>query len=98
MLVLDRLWRGEITPNEKFVRRGSEYHKKSEQLMQVESLLSRELSEEGRENLRSLMDLQYELHSIENREIFFDAFRMGAGLMLDICTEYKGDFYYPAEE
>ena len=66
MLVLDRLWRGEITPNEKFVRRGSEYHKKSERLMQVENLLTKELSEEGRENLQLLMDLQYELHSIED--------------------------------
>ena len=98
MYVLDRLWRGEITPSEKYMRQGSEYREIMLHLCRIGDQISEELSQKGNELFQEYMDTQLKLQSIESRETFIDGFRLGAGLLLDVVTEYKGEFQYPAEE
>ena len=49
MYVLDKLWRGEISPNEKSIYKGSEYHRKLLELCEIADKINQELTEQGRE-------------------------------------------------
>ena len=98
MFVLDRLWRGEISPSERYIRRGSEYETLLKELSRQEEHLRSQLTAEGAEALSACQRLQMELQSIENRETFLEAFRMGAGMILDVLLDHRGDFTISEEE
>ena len=93
MYVLDKLWRGEITPSEKSTYRDSEYHAKLRELCEIADRLNQELTEQGREYFKTYGSIQAQLDEIENRETFIEAFRLGAGLLLDVVGERKCQFY-----
>ena len=98
MYVLEKLWRGSLTPSEKSIRRGGEYHRLMEELCETEEQLEAELTPGAREVFHRYQQIQTELQDIENRENFMEAFRMGAQLILDVISEYQGEFRYSAEE
>ena len=98
MFMLDKLWRGEITPSEKYIRRGSEYEVLLQRISGLEDSIRRELSEEGQRKFETYLDLRDDLQSIEDRETFFSAFRMGAGMILDVVTDRHGDLESAAEQ
>ena len=60
MLVLDKLWRGEISPSNTHVKRGSEYSKLLKDLGKREEAIQEELTEEGRDLFTDIQDLQIE--------------------------------------
>ena len=98
MYVLDKLWRGDLTPSEKFVRQGSEYRDKQLRISQIADQITGELSQKGQELFQEYLNAQMELQNIEDQETFIEGFRMGAGLLLDVVTDYKGAFQYMGEE
>lgn len=98
MYMLEKLWRGELTPNEKIMRKGGPYHQKLGELCEIGDRLAEELSLEGKNLLQSYADAQLELNEIENRETFMEGFRMGAQLILDVVSEYQGEFRYSTED
>ena len=98
MLVLDRLWQGDLSPCEKVIRRGGKYDRLIASLCQTEDELRAELNPKGEELLKKYIDTQLELQTVESRETFFEGFRMAAGLFLDVVSEYKGEFQYPSED
>ena len=97
MFVLQELWRGNITPSERFVRSGSEYKKIAGKLSDEMDRLMEAISPEARKQLENIGNLRADMAVLSNEDIFIYAFRMGAGLMLDVLGEYKGQFYSPGE-
>ena len=93
MYVLDKLWRGEISPNEKSIYKGSEYHRKLLELCEIADKINQELTEQGREQFKNYGSIQAELNDIENQETFIEAFRLGARTVLDVVSERRGQFY-----
>lgn len=97
MFVLQELWRGNITPSERFVRSGSEYKKIAGKLSDEMDRLMEAISPEARKQLENIGNLRADMTVLANEDIFIYAFRMGARLMLDVLGEYKGQFYSPGE-
>ena len=97
MFVLQELWRGNITPSERFVRSGSEYKKIAGKLSDEMDRLMEAISPEARKQLENNGNLRADMAVLSNEDIFIYAFRMGARLMLDVLGEYKGQFYSPGE-
>ena len=97
MFVLEELWRGNISPAERFVRTGSEYKKIAGKLSDEMDRLMEMISPEAKVQKEIVDNLQTDLTMLSNEDIFIYAFRMGARLMLDVLGEYKGQFYSPGE-
>ena len=98
MYVLDKLWRDGISPNEKYTRKGSEYHKILLRICEEGAKVSEELTENGKSHFDAYRDAQVELSLVAEREVFIEAFRLGARLVLDIVGEYQGCFWRAGEE
>ena len=94
--IIDELFYGNITPNERTFARDSEYGRALEQLTEAEDALREVLDKEDREALDRLTDAQQTMDAIATREYFADGFRLGAKLMLDILTG-KSNFIDIAE-
>ena len=86
MYVLDKLWRGELTPSESDIPHDAAYHEKLLELSRLADQLSEELGQNGQGLFEAFRDTQMELQSIENQEAFTTGFRIGTGLLLDAIT------------
>lgn len=98
MYVLEKMWQEGLIPSERFTRSGSEYHKALQRLCKAGEDVSEELSEKGKENFTAYRDAQIDLSQIMEQEVFIEAFRMGAQIVLDILGDYKGSFRSVGEE
>ena len=98
MYVLEKLWHEGLTPDEKYTRKGSEYHKILLRLSAENDRMCEELTEKGKAHFEAYQDIQSELSAVAEREVFIEAFRLGARLVLDIVGEYRGCFYSAPEE
>ena len=92
MFVLDKLWQEGLSPNERYTRKGSEYHKILLRICEEGDYLATELTEEGKSHFDAYRDAQIELSVVAEKEVFIEAFRLGARMMLDVVGEYKGQF------
>lgn len=92
MYILENLWDGKITPNEKFLRTDTEYKKESHKLCEEIDLFFKDLSDEKQKHYEELEKLQYKLFDISERDTFIVGFRLGARIILDVVGEYKGQF------
>ena len=97
MFVLQELWRGNITPSERFVRSGSEYKKIAGKLSDEMDRLMEAISPEARKQLENLGNLRADMTMLANEDYFIYGFRLGARLILDIVGDYQGQFYSPGE-
>ena len=97
MFVLQELWRGNITPSERFVRSGSEYKKIAGKLSDEMDRLMEMISPEARKQLENIGNLRADMTVLANEDYFIYGFRLGARLILDIVGDYQGQFYYPGE-
>ena len=98
MYVLDKLWQEGLSPNEKYTRKGSEYHKILQRICEEGDKVSEELTEKGKLYFDTYRDAQIDLSVVAEREVFIEAFRLGARLVLDIVGEYQGCFWRAGEE
>ena len=89
MYLLRDLWYGNVTPGERFGRRGSEYMKLTEEANEMMDRLIAELSPEGAKLLEELLDKQIVLHSINEEDTFVRGVRIGAQFILDVVGDYK---------
>ena len=98
MFVLESLWRDGLTPNEKYTRKGSEYHRLLEELCEEEDKITAELSEDGKKSFTAYREAQSKLSAISEQEVFIEAVRLGARLILDIIGDYRGCFWRMGDE
>ena len=92
MFVLEKLWQEGLSPNERYTRKGSEYHKILLRICEEGDHLATELTEEGKVHFDAYRDAQIELSVVAEKEVFIEAFRLGARMMLDVVGDYKGQF------
>ena len=89
MYILDALWRGKIMPNERIIKPDSDYRRLAAKVTEECEKFRSELSPEGKKHFNEFEMLQNELNSISEEEVFIEAFRMGARMILDIIGDYE---------
>jgi hypothetical protein len=93
MYVLENLWRNGISPSERYCDKNSEYKKLLRNLCEESEKVSAELSPEGKQAFEEHERIQLALIGISEEDIFVNAFRLGARMMLDVIGDYKGQFH-----
>ena len=92
MFVLDKLWRGELSPSEPCVRHGSEYSELRHQATQLSTKIVSSLSEEGKRMYQEYQELRERMAFISEEDMFVNGFRTGVGLILDSVGTYDSQF------
>lgn len=92
MYVLDKLWRGKLSPGEQCVNSDSEYSRLRRSLIQKERLISAGLSEGGKRLFQEYQEIQAKMASISEEDVFINAFRIGVGMILDAIGTYESQF------
>ena len=98
MYVLDKLWRGELSPNEPCVRHGSEYSELRHQATQLNTKIVSSLSEEGKRMYQEYQELRERMAFISEEDMFVNGFRIGVGLLLDAVGPDNSQFVRYHEE
>ncbi len=98
MYVLDKLWRGEVTPAERSIKQGSQYQRTVKELCKRMDELLNLLSPEAREQLDAVSELKTDINILENEDSFICGFRLGMGILLDVVSSYEGQFVNSNEE
>ena len=93
MYLLDKLWKGDIAPSERYIRPGSEYKRKSKAFCDAAERLQEQLSPEGKSLWEDVDRLKADMALLSEEDIFIYGFRMGARMILDVVGDYKGQFY-----
>lgn len=88
MHLLDELWRGKVTPDERAIREGSTYEKINRESIAVMRTVLQELSKEGEKAFDQYCQLEQQLSEISERDTFIRGVRIGARFILDILGEY----------
>jgi len=89
--VLEDFYYGNITPNEKEMRPGSELQRAVSTVAQCESQLTEALDEAQQALLAELVKAQHEIDGITAAENFILGFRLGVRLMAECMDENDGD-------
>ena len=92
MFVLDKLWRGKLSPSEQCCHCGSEYSNLRGALYRIDRQLSSVLSDEEKELFQEYQATREKMTSISEEDIFYNGFRIGAGLILDAIGTYDSQF------
>ena len=92
MYVLDKLWRGTLSPSKQCCNYGSEYSNLRTELCQQERLILTELTEDGTRSFRKYQLIQEQMSAISEEDVFVNAFRIAVGLILDAIGTYDSQF------
>ena len=87
MSILKALWEGELAPFERPVDPMSRYARCMARMMEKEDEFKALLDEETRQAFEKYCDYQYDLASAGEEDGFFEGFRLGARLMIDVMCE-----------
>ena len=82
--ILNDFYRGNLSPADKRMIRGSEMARAMDDLSKAEELLDRSLAPELRPILKSLTDAQLTVNDLTAEAYFVDGFRIGARFMLAV--------------
>ena len=83
MYVLDKLWRGTLSPSEEHPNAGSEYDALRKDLLKKEKQIAAELSDEGQQLFQEYQEIRAQMIAISEEDAFIYGFRMGVGVILD---------------
>ena len=92
MYVREKLWRGGLKPSERYFHEDSQYKMLLRKLCETSEKVSSELSPEGKKAFEEHEQLQLALIGISEEDVFVNAFRLGARIMLDVIGDYNGQF------
>ena len=98
MYVLDKLWRGTLSPSERFIHEDSAYWQISRKHTDALNTLYAMLSPEAIKQYEYAEQLALDMLSIDSEESFIQGFRLGARIILDTLTDYRGNFFSLAEQ
>ena len=97
MYELRKLWRGQISPGERYIREDSPYWHASQKYSDALHALYAMFSPEAKQQYERVEELAMNMIRIDTEEAFIQGFRLGARLILDVLTDYHGSFYSLAE-
>ena len=86
---LDKLWRGDITPSERYIRPDSEFKRKAKEFCDAAERLVEGLSPEGKNHWEDVERLKHDMNMLSEEDIFIYGFRMGARMILDVVCDHK---------
>ena len=92
MYVLDKLWRGTLSPSEQYVNHGSEYSQLHHKAAQMGSQILSSMSDEEKELFQEYQELRERMAYISEEDMFVNGFRIGVGLILDAIGTYDSQF------
>lgn len=92
MYVLDKLWRGTLSPSEQCVNHGSEYSQLHHKAAQMGSQILSRMSDEEKQLFQEYQELQERMSHISEEDMFVNGFRIGVGLILDAIGTYDSQF------
>ena len=92
MYVLDKLWRGGLSPSEPCVKYGSEYSEIRHKATQLSSQLVSRLPDEEKRIFQEYQELRERMCYISEEDMFVNGFRTGVGLILDSVGTYDSQF------
>ena len=92
MYLLDKLWRGDIAPSDRYIRPDSEYKKVARAFCDVADRLQDQLAPEGKKLWEEADRLKSDMVMLTEEDVFIYGFRMGARMILDVIGDYKGQF------
>ena len=92
MYVLDKLWRGELSPSEPCVNYGSEYSEIRHKATQLSSQILSGLPDEGKKMFQEYQELRERMCYISEEDMFVNGFRTGVGLLLEAIGTYDSQF------
>ena len=98
MYVLDKLWRGKLSPNEQCVNYGSEYSTLSSSLLHISKQIMSVLPEAEKQLFQEYQETQQKMIAISEEDVFVNGFRIGMGLILDAIGTYESQFVRYHEE
>ena len=88
MLILEELWQGNITPDERMVRADSRYAKLSKESSLLLERFRAELSSDGKKAFDAYTEKELQLADISAQDAFVKGIQFGARFILDILREY----------
>lgn len=92
MYVLDKLWRGKLSPNEQCIIHGSEYSDIRHKATQLHKQIVSSMSDETNRIFQEYQDLREQMAYISEEDMFVNGFRIGVGLFLDAVGPYDSQF------
>ena len=98
MYELKKLWRGQISPSERFIYEDSPYHHASQKHTDALNALYTMLSPDAQQQYEKVEQLAMDMQKIDTEEAFIQGFRLGARLLMDAVMDYQGNFYTLAEK
>ena len=82
--ILKDLYRGNVTPADRQIIKGSEVARMMEELSKAEDILQESLAPEFLPILKRLTDTQIRIDGLTAEEYYIDGFKTGARFMLEI--------------
>ena len=92
MSMLEEIYYGNVVPSEKFVKKGSEHHKLTLKLVELEDELYKMLNREEKTVYEQITEMRCKQEDIVGMELFIDGFEMGSRIMLEILTKRDSQF------
>ncbi len=92
MSTLEKLYYGNVNPCERFIKKESEYHKLTMQLLDKEENLLKTVSSAEKALYEQIIEIKGEQENFSEKEMFIDGFRLGAQIMLEILTQPESQF------
>ncbi len=90
MLILDKLWDGQVIPSEGQYRPNSDYIPHLRKREECEQRLKAELSQEGKRTLEQYLQAEGSIDTLGCSDSFAAGFRMGVMVMLDVFLTGNG--------
>ena len=97
MYELKKLWRGQISPGERYIHENSPYWRVSRKYSDAVDAFLTMISPEAKKQYEQVEEHAMNMIRIDTEEAFVQGFRLGARLILDVLTDYRGSFYSLAE-
>ena len=86
MFVLDKLYRGNISPIENYPKDNEAYVEAFQKLIDEQYELQKMLSSEAQMQFEKINELERIVDGIAEEECFVEGFRMGVQMMLDVLN------------
>jgi len=92
MNILEELYYGNVSPNEKQIKRGSEYDNLLNLLCRNEEVFINTLSKEQKVLYDKIKECREELSTLSEKEMYIDGFRLGACITFDVICGKSEQF------
>ena len=98
MYVLEDLWNGKFSPSERRFRNDSRYAELMHLTTDDQDVFWKDLTPEGKKAFNTYYQRQMEMANIAEEDSFVRGVRFGAGLILDVVSDYRSQLPLMTEE